>query len=568
MATFSIPGQNLNMTIPDDGEIFRYSGNIDPTQGSIFKRVGNQVVSLGIENLGQQYLQQQGGVPMTRTQAGLSGGGPTNVFKMPNGEIVQLDKGVLQSYGIKALGAQGVDFNSIPQKNYIDLTAVFGRMPGYTFGNTTDVNTFKPTEIKTGEVITQQANPNNPNAMGNIVSSTQGVVTPGATNVGDTNALIPHITATGVTTTQPGAVSGGTGGSASSLPTINQNLMPGSQGDDVTALQTWLKSQGFFPKEQEATGYYGDITKKAVADWQKSVGIQTTSTDAGYFGPQSRTALANLSTGTGGGTPTYSNVPAGSNSYMNPGGTGAPVIGGDTSSTGGTPGAGGTGESVTGDTTMDSFLKVMKDYLGQNTVDPTINVSDPAVVANFLEMATKELHPYYAQKIGEIMPDLNRSLGLLKTQFDTNLANQEQTFQQNLASQRESAAGAGTVFSGARGLGEQNTISAQQRSLDLSRQTAENTAGNALRSAESQLGSSGMDGFNLPNFGSAQVSGAGARGGFNLGTSGQYYNPGQYKYGTLPLEEKTAIENLVNTRIKAQQTKNISDRTFSGLSNL
>ena len=75
---------------------------------------------------------------------------------------------------------------------------------------------------------------------------------------------------------------------------IAGNLGPGSSGADVTKLQNWLKDQGYFPSNQSATGYYGDITKNAVAAWQKAVGINA-GADAGYFGPKSRSFLQSYS---------------------------------------------------------------------------------------------------------------------------------------------------------------------------------------------------------------------------------------------------------------------------------
>ena len=65
----------------------------------------------------------------------------------------------------------------------------------------------------------------------------------------------------------------------------NSSLSPGSTGDSVKALQKYLQDQGFFPKDQTLTTYYGDITKKAVADYQKSKGLDA-GADAGYWGPK------------------------------------------------------------------------------------------------------------------------------------------------------------------------------------------------------------------------------------------------------------------------------------------
>ena len=42
----------------------------------------------------------------------------------------------------------------------------------------------------------------------------------------------------------------------------------GDRDDEVKKVQDFLKSQGTFPSNQESTGYYGNITARAVLDWQ------------------------------------------------------------------------------------------------------------------------------------------------------------------------------------------------------------------------------------------------------------------------------------------------------------
>jgi peptidoglycan hydrolase-like protein with peptidoglycan-binding domain len=68
---------------------------------------------------------------------------------------------------------------------------------------------------------------------------------------------------------------------------FTRNLTVGSTGADVTALQTWLATKGFFTVTP--TGYFGSITRRAVAQYQASVGI---SPAAGYFGPITRAYIA------------------------------------------------------------------------------------------------------------------------------------------------------------------------------------------------------------------------------------------------------------------------------------
>ncbi|OGZ08428.1 MAG: hypothetical protein A3C93_01420 [Candidatus Lloydbacteria bacterium RIFCSPHIGHO2_02_FULL_54_17] len=67
------------------------------------------------------------------------------------------------------------------------------------------------------------------------------------------------------------------------------DLTVGSKGDDVTALQTILVAKGFLTMPAGvAMGYFGNLTKVAVAAWQAAEGI---SPAAGYFGPKSRAAM-------------------------------------------------------------------------------------------------------------------------------------------------------------------------------------------------------------------------------------------------------------------------------------
>lgn len=76
---------------------------------------------------------------------------------------------------------------------------------------------------------------------------------------------------------------------ATSGHVYNVDLTVGSKGDDVVALQTFLVSKGFLTMPTGvAMGYFGGLTKAAVAKWQASAGITPT---AGYVGLKSRAAL-------------------------------------------------------------------------------------------------------------------------------------------------------------------------------------------------------------------------------------------------------------------------------------
>jgi hypothetical protein len=74
--------------------------------------------------------------------------------------------------------------------------------------------------------------------------------------------------------------------SLASAATFERPLSLGMSGTDVSALQTILKEKGFY-MYPEITGYYGQVTLQAVADFQKSVGLES----LGYVGPQTRAIL-------------------------------------------------------------------------------------------------------------------------------------------------------------------------------------------------------------------------------------------------------------------------------------
>jgi peptidoglycan hydrolase-like protein with peptidoglycan-binding domain len=73
-------------------------------------------------------------------------------------------------------------------------------------------------------------------------------------------------------------------GGASVSVTFTRDLTMGSRGADVTSLQTWLIGKGF-SIPAGATGYFGAQTRAALAAFQAANGIAPA---AGYFGPITR----------------------------------------------------------------------------------------------------------------------------------------------------------------------------------------------------------------------------------------------------------------------------------------
>ncbi len=86
-------------------------------------------------------------------------------------------------------------------------------------------------------------------------------------------------------------------GGATVATTFNTDLTVGSKGADVTALQQFLVSKGDLVMPTGVSyGYFGPLTKAAVAAYQASVGITPA---VGYFGPITRANVNALNVATG-----------------------------------------------------------------------------------------------------------------------------------------------------------------------------------------------------------------------------------------------------------------------------
>lgn len=115
----------------------------------------------------------------------------------------------------------------------------------------------------------------------------------GAATIAELQAMIAQLQA------QIAALSGGSSSTGGYM--FNTDLTVGSTGADVTELQKILVSKGHLVMPAGASyGYFGTLTRAALAKWQAAEGI---SPAAGYFGPISR-ARVNATGGTTGGTTT------------------------------------------------------------------------------------------------------------------------------------------------------------------------------------------------------------------------------------------------------------------------
>lgn len=74
-------------------------------------------------------------------------------------------------------------------------------------------------------------------------------------------------------------------------PIFNVDLSFGSNGPEVTKLQNRLKEFGFFPTNVASTGYFGNVTRAAVINFQKRFGINPA---VGFFGQITRAKINSL----------------------------------------------------------------------------------------------------------------------------------------------------------------------------------------------------------------------------------------------------------------------------------
>jgi peptidoglycan hydrolase-like protein with peptidoglycan-binding domain len=101
------------------------------------------------------------------------------------------------------------------------------------------------------------------------------------------------------TMSNPGAIITSTSSSVSGCLVLNQNIVKGMSGTTIAAIQRFLKSEGYFPSNQDVTNFFGDVTQKAVADFQVAQGLIKTSSQAGAgtLGPITREKIQEISCG-------------------------------------------------------------------------------------------------------------------------------------------------------------------------------------------------------------------------------------------------------------------------------
>jgi hypothetical protein len=294
----------------------------------------------------------------------------------------------------------------------------------------------------------------------------------------------------------------------------------GQSGPDVTALQNFLIGQGM-SIPAGATGYFGDQTKAALAQWQQSVGISSSTPGFGTnFGPLSMQAASQV---TSSKAPTASAPTSGGASYANAsnvpvGGTGGtapstatktaptsqPVT--STVSTGTTPPASTTSTAVTGVPYNPAWAThgVTQDMWNQMnaTERATIGVAmagydllankpiSSITLQDALSAAQKDpnvIQPFVdAYKLDQ--QGFNQALDQVKIAASTEQQKLQTQFQNERKQLAESQAAAGTAYSGLRGRAQQELAQSEQGIVTSTRAQLQKSVQDLTTQFESKYG--------------------------------------------------------------------------------
>lgn len=210
----------------------------------------------------------------------------------------------------------------------------------------------------------------------------------------------------------------------------------------------------------------------------------------------------------------------------------------------------------TGVPELDELYNRMEKYITDlqaqgKKLNPNIEIS-PQTAQQFLNQATSEIEPFYAQKFRAIEENVRRNLSEQQRSYELQKEGQQAQFKQNLENIRERNAQAGTAFSGRRNLQEQQAQESQQRSLEGLGLSTGSQLGGTLRSAESQIGTGRTLGLGVPNVNVPTATTAG-QGDFTSGRSLDFFAP-QGVTGSLEYSQRADTRQLQDF-LKDQEVK-------------
>lgn len=189
------------------------------------------------------------------------------------------------------------------------------------------------------------------------------------------------------------------------------------------------------------------------------------------------------------------------------------------------------------DTAQSGIASAIASGAANGVIPPGLQIT-PALTAQFLTWAHQVVDPQTQQALTAEATNINNYLNDQQNQFNASQGEIEQGFGTSLATEQNAAGGAGTAFSGQRGVDEGNLQASANRSLASLRSTTDLNIGNALNSGTAAVGASNANMFNLPTIAPGSVSTLGGQRGSTsangIEASGNFgYNPNNYTVGTI-----------------------------------
>lgn len=270
-------------------------------------------------------------------------------------------------------------------------------------------------------------------------------------------------------------------------------LQKGSRGDEVVKLQQMLRDAGFFNYPTN-TGFFGDITDKALRDFQQAQGIKVD----GVFGQRSQTALNGYKQLID--IQKNPNIPADVKKVLSP---------------------------------SNGDVRVQAEYA------PGLTEED---YANIRTRAEQELEPFYKAQQAYETGDANSQIDSVTNNYN----NQIQQYKQNAvddANEQDTTEGIkGTWASSAR----KSRMNSLQQKYNSQFSSLYNTAKSNLSKLRSGLGYDYGDAAVTNNAPVSQISANLFNKNFTTSSTGGQYNPFGFE-GRRNVEKKTNIINRANS---------------------
>ena len=299
------------------------------------------------------------------------------------------------------------------------------------------------------------------------------------------------------------------------------NLQIGMSGPEVVKLQNFLKGQGMnIPSG--STGYFGNETKAALAQWQSSVGISSSTPGFGTnWGPKSIAVAQTVNSnkapaqigipGLAGGRPltlgsptTIQGLPggdiSGTESRSLPFSSGSvsdgAIVPADTSSNGYSAPPTHTSEADMESAIEDAFTAILSSGY---TINPGLTAEDIAAIdpKNFMASAEATIAPEYKQKFAVASDTFKRALGQTTEDYESSVAKTNRAADESLLTGTETLAGRGLAFSGAREKFIGDIGYERNLALGEAAKTAQRAGQTALSTAEGLIGTTGVQNLGI-----------------------------------------------------------------------